>query len=244
MSIKTHQSADGLWRRCIAKDGECPLGGSENHKVYANVQELAIANQVIIDAQGQDEHGLLAKMPKDGENVKKVEKIKPLKERTLDELRKKWTRRGYVDESMVKHSLKSYKYIDLDGSIVDIGRAKPTISSTIYFNDEYEAPQVNYENFASYNKRLNGPSEYKLQTSSYHGNGRLKLIKDEKSNIAQLSYDDPRDESLEVREVSEKELEAINQGIREINDNYEKRLKTYYKKYSDKIFTSGYWAYR
>ena len=240
MSIKTHQSADGLWRRCTAT-GQCPLGGDENHKVYANVQELAIANQAIIDAQGQEEHGLL---PKSEPSVDKVKSTLPLKERVADELEKKWTRKGYVDEDMVKYSIKSYKYIDIDGIIVDVGRSKPPISRTLYFNDEHEAPQVNYENFAAYNKRLNNPSEYKLQWSSYHGDGKLKLLKDERSNIYQLSYDEARDKDVETKEVTEKELEAINQGIREIQADYEKRLKTYYKRYSDKIFTSGYWANR
>ena len=71
---------------------------------------------------------------------------------------------------------------------------------------------------------------------------KLKFLIDAKSGIAQLTYDDYADH--ETREVTESELETINAGIREIQADYEKRLKTYYKRYKDKIYSMGYWANR
>ena len=287
MGIKTHKSRDGIWRRCSAK-GSCPLGGEESHKTFENVQELAVANQVVLDSQGEEAHGLLPgatvvqraatsdqeeshedarlrlyalheeNLKKDDEAKRlevekyknpqpKAEDTRPLKEKVEDALKSKWTRsNGIVDEDMVQHSIKSYKYIEVNGVIVEVGRSKPTIESTMYYNDETEAPERNYANFASYNKNLHEPNTYELYGRSHRGDGRLKIVSEDDNvsgfGVSALTYGDMPDHN--TREVTEDELKEINAGIEEIRANYDKRLKSYYKRYEDKIRVSGYWANR
>lgn len=58
MSIKTHKSADGLWRKCTAI-GKCPLGGDENHREFANEAERREENARIAEKEGLKSKGIL-----------------------------------------------------------------------------------------------------------------------------------------------------------------------------------------
>lgn len=44
--------------------------------------------------------------------------------------------------------------------------------------------------------------------------------------------------------LSTDEKKQILAAVEILKKDYKKRLKTYYKKYSDKIYTHGYWANR
>jgi hypothetical protein len=39
-------------------------------------------------------------------------------------------------------------------------------------------------------------------------------------------------------------LKQINKAIAEVRADYTKRLEMYWKKYSDKVYSSGYWVNR
>ena len=47
-----------------------------------------------------------------------------------------------------------------------------------------------------------------------------------------------------VRYLTDEETKEILQAYEQIKQDYEKRLRTYYKRYHDKITTHGYWANR
>ena len=226
MKQNFHISKDGTVRPCTAQPGNCRLGGDTPHfKTEVEAQDYA-------DNKNKSEFGLLPK---------KTEKTS--KERLTDELSEAWN----GDESMIKHCLKSSKYVEIGGSFVDVTEAKPSIENVLYYDDETEAPENNFENFRAYNERLHMPSERQLRGRSFHGNGGLKMVQQytgqkEGLGLASLTYDD--NPEGEYRDVSEEELEQINKGIREVQEDYTKRLKTYYKRYGDKVYTSGYWANR
>ncbi len=113
----------------------------------------------------------------------------------------------------------------------------------MYYDDEFESPEINFDTFVRYNE-TNRPKLIKIeryawgslfkpyiQTSNYEI-GRLTEVQVESHNENDPMF------------VTEDELEIINQAIKEVQEHFDKRLKTYWKKYSDKITTYGYWRDR
>ena len=166
-------------------------------------------------------------------------------------LRKQWTKRdGSPDEKMVSYCLKSSKYIDLGSYYLDVGDSKPSIENTLWYDDETEGPDSsNFEAFRAYNLRgkrfsLDEVIESGRQViwvyTQYNGDktdGKLK------SWTAARVGEEPR-HTGEYRKATEDDLKAIRQGLSEISADYEKRLKTYWKRYGDKVHAAGYWANR
>ena len=163
------------------------------------------------------------------------------KERLARKLQDFWQ-----DEKMVEHELKNNKYIELNGSFVEIADAKPKIESTIWFDDEQEVPENNFETFYNYNVRLNMPKYVDMRGRNIEGTGSLKIASkyagQDTLDLARLTYEN--EPKGEFREVSQSELDEINKGIEEVRANYDKRLRSYYKRYSDKVRVKGYWANR
>lgn len=166
-------------------------------------------------------------------------------------LRKQWVKRdGTPDESMVKYCLKSSKYIDMGPYYLRIGDSKPSIDSTIWYDDETDGPDDSkFETFRQYNlrgKRFsldelagNGHREiwvYNNYTTDRTG-GKLK------GWLAARIGEEPRHVG-EYRLATPDDIGAIKQGLAEIRADYEKRLATYWKRYSNKVHASGYWVNR
>lgn len=160
-----------------------------------------------------------------------------------------WRKRnGETDTSMVEHCLQSGKYIQIDNMFVDVCSRKPSITTTLWYDDTREGPEANFQNFKNENERFNMPSLLELEGQGIkelyfivqycgdHTGGRL----------VSLTYVDGDDSRLTpIRKVTPAELEQINQAIEEVRQDYAKRLVSYFKKYGKEHVTSqGYWADR
>jgi len=151
------------------------------------------------------------------------------------------TRKGEVDQKMVEFCMKKDRYIYLNGEFIKCCENKPSIDSTLYYDDTTEGPGNSFNAFRIYNIH-NIPEQLKpasygetLITSAHYSNGSEKL---------RCFYYSENIEADKGRIASAEELKAINEARKEVADDYEKRLKTYYKKYSKNIRSSGYWAER
>lgn len=241
---KFHINKHGVPAPCKATEGNCPLGGDEEHfSSQADAQAYA-------DKVNEKEYGLIADVGQESNVDKKEKKLTPAQEKRKakkefeERLSKVLNESWGGDEQMVKHCLKRKKYIEMDGSFVEISDSKPKISREMWYNDETEAPEVNYENFYNSNKGVM-PRYYEKEGRNINGRGTLKLIPQyggDNLDLATLSYED--NHKGPYREVTDEELKQINKGIEEVRKDYDKRIKSYYNRYKDKIVANGYWANR
>lgn len=251
---KFHITGKGKPAICHAK-GACPLGGDSGKENHFNSEKEA---QDYIDKGNEKDYGLLpgvdkAVEVKSAENKKltptqiKSKESAERKQRLTSNLEKYWQNKdGTPDQAMVKHCLKSSKYVEIEDAFVDIGDSKPTIYKEMYYDDETDGPEANFNNFRNYNVRMGMPKPYKLEGRNRDGFGTLKMVPQydgaQGFGLSTLTYED--DHNSEYREVTESQLEEINKGIEEVKDDYEKRLQTYYKRYKDQISAKGYWKNR
>lgn len=165
----------------------------------------------------------------------------------------------YKPEDFPKH----YHVIDTGHGMVEID--KPSIENEIWYDDETPNPfgDNNEHKKAAFKSRnmqnlylseqfeewLECKREYEEEgvttgawvaepytTKKYRSDGRLDFV----FFVPRYTYkhqDDPTKTPLSEDEIAE--LKAISD---EIKAQFEKRLETYYKRYSDKIFSRGYWA--
>ena len=133
---------------------------------------------------------------------------------------------------------KDYVVIEFDdGYEVAIELRQPSIDRTMWYDDETEAPERNFENFKEYNLckvRTFNPEEvwYIARNLSYYVITPLRDV-----------Y--RRYEEHEIkRALTKEEKEFIAKLYDDYRNKFIKRLETYYKKYKDKIRASGYWANR
>lgn len=167
-------------------------------------------------------------------------------------LSKQWVKRdGTVDQRMVDYCLKEHKYIDLGEYYLEISQSKPRIESQMWYDDETEGPDASkFTAFRNYNLKggkaptfdeivESGRSEiwvYDHYTVD-RTNGKIKgwtasRVGDEPHHVG--SY----------RKATEDDIMAIKQGLAEVRMDYETRLQRYWKRYSNKVHASGYWADR
>lgn len=157
------------------------------------------------------------------------------------ELRDYWKK-----ENMVAHCMKNCKYIEIGALFVNVCDAKPSIRRDMYYDDEYAAPSTAMENWIAYNWRtapdlLDTDRNRFFLIKNYCGKGGDRLA----SIAACRRWEEKPLTSCEpIREMTADEITAANAAIEEVRADYRKRLENYYKKYSDKIYTVGYWANR
>lgn len=156
-----------------------------------------------------------------------------------------------------KDYLKNYEIIVLDnGDFIEIN--KPSVRSTLYYDDEYEAPSTALDSFISYNLFYSNlfyqMDKWIDDNKFYQENGfcignllhRIGISKKQartfvptcKQFALYTNYQD------EYYLLSDKENKEFIQIILSLKEKYIKRLNTYYKKYSHKVTTHGYWANR
>jgi len=145
------------------------------------------------------------------------------------------------NKKMVDYSLKSAKYIYINGRFISCCTAKPSIDKTMWYDDEGKGIDTNFNSFVSYNKsnmpRLLDPdTSWYLDIAYWRQKGRDLL-----SVRGCTHWQEPEDG---WEEMTEEEIKEINKAIQEVRDDYKKRLEMYYKKYSDKICARGYWVNR
>lgn len=157
-------------------------------------------------------------------------------------LNKQWAN----DASMVKECLKS-TYIKLGDKLVAVA-SKPHIETTIYYDDETDRPEVDFDYFVEYNLR-NALRLWELETSSSNGAARLYIAPNyyhdqTDGKLCGLRYMHDFEDTEAMELVTTEQLYLINQAEAKVLEDYKKRLATYWKRYSDKVRTHGYWANR
>jgi hypothetical protein len=163
-----------------------------------------------------------------------------------------WRKRsGEVDQSMVDHCLKSGKYIKIDDLFIDVCSRKPSITTTIWYDDTRDDPGAGFVTFKNLNERHNMPSFYDLE-GNYCGRIRPLYIRVQYNNdrsggkVCTLEYIPEYDERAGIiRKVTQDDLNLINAAVQDVRADYAKRLEAYYKRYGkDHVRSSGYWADR
>lgn len=156
------------------------------------------------------------------------------------------------DERMAKFITNSQKIVELRGLFVQVCDRLPSISKSMYYDDETEGPdRHSFDDFTAYNSR-NLPDKFKLSEWWRGDEWKLYIIQPRKNSriasVQALTDNDVkrREEKHDYTmiEASEQDLKVINQAIEEVRQHYKKRLKTYWKKYKDKVYAVGYWANR
>ncbi len=166
-------------------------------------------------------------------------------------LSKQWTRRdGTPDQRMVDYCLKSNLYIDMGPYYLSIGDSKPGIESSLWYDDETAGPDDSkFEAFRDYNLR---GKRFSLEKLAESGRNRVWIYNNYtrdttggkiKSWLVTDAWEEPRHVG-EYRLATPDDIGAIKQGLAQISADYEKRLKTYWKRYSNKVHARGYWANR
>jgi len=163
-----------------------------------------------------------------------------------------WRKRsGEIDQNMVDHSLKSGKYIRLGDIFIGVCSRKPSITTTIWYDDTTDGPDPNWQNFLHLNVRNNMPKFYELE-SRYCGRIsplyiRVSYWNDKTGGrIASLEYipDDDKREGI-IRKATQDDLNLINAAVQDVRDDYRKRLEAYFKRYGkDHVSSRGYWVDR
>lgn len=165
-------------------------------------------------------------------------------------LRTQWVKRdGTPDESMVKYCLKSSTYIDIGPYYINIGD-KPSIDSTMWYDDETEGPDASkFEAFRAYNMRGKRFDLDELTSSRlgevyiYTNYTRDRTGGKLKGWLVAHNGEEPRHVG-DFQLATADDIMAIKQGLAEMKAAYEKRLATYWKRYSNKVHAAGYWANR
>ena len=158
----------------------------------------------------------------------------------------------------------NYYYQFDDNLVVEFDRSR--IDGVMYYNDEYEAPSTALESFINYNMCHNlydrgiekwieaendlknhgccSGSHSKMWLAQYYDDGRKILSLETTAGRYLHDVDYAHESPVFVRYLTDDETKEILQAYEQIKQDYEKRLRTYYKRYHDKITTHGYWANR
>ena len=189
---------------------------------------------------------------KEKKEEKELKNIIKLDAKETEEIaRLKWN-----SEKMQKYIIDTYDYYKTkDGLILELEKVKKiSIDKTMYYDDEYEAPEVTEKNFIIYN-RYNIPGrnleEYlqereRLQkegcaSGRYDYNG---IYFNDYGNIqAGIGWAYEKDKYFKRYLTPEEENDYI-ELMKERKVQYIERLKKYFKKYGKHVTTYGYWANR
>lgn len=119
-----------------------------------------------------------------------------------------------------------------DGKYATLRCPQEHINSDLWFRDDDEMPEKNEELFINYNL-----GDYSMEHNKY-------IIKSGNYvGISDTYFFDGRDDEI-IRPLRDDEKEVIEAALNERKAKFIKRLKTYWKRYSNKVFVRGYWADR
>ena len=157
----------------------------------------------------------------------------------------------WQDPKMQDFILKKYNYYKTtDGFIFEIEKSnKLSITKTLYYDDEYDAPEINFENFEWHNRfncnkydHLKEKAEHEYNKFYFAINGNLKNVY--VSVMTDWEFKDNRYCEKITRELTADEKQDILILYKQQKDEYITRLKNYWNKYKNHITTYGYWANR
>jgi hypothetical protein len=158
---------------------------------------------------------------------------------TLQELlERQWVKRdGTPDHKMVSYLLKEGTYIQSGDTFIYVGDKKPTIEKTMWHDDTQAGPAANFSNFYDYNMRF---KRFKLNDNQHFVATQYYGDKTE-GKLLGVTIDDGRGT---IRPMTAEEVDKANAALRDVMNDYGKRLRTYWKKYSTQVHASGYWVDR
>ena len=162
-----------------------------------------------------------------------------------NELSKIWRlRSGSPDIKMVDFCIKSSKYIYLDNMYIDVCDLKPSIHSEMWYDDTKDSPGTSYQTFFNYNAKY-APDFY--ENRRYNKTLGLRIHYSSSpadSKVFSVCHIDPDYDHDEYIPVDNDMLIIVNKAVSEVREDYFKRLERYYKRYSNNIYSSGFWVDR
>lgn len=168
-----------------------------------------------------------------------------------DEEKINFAKSEWQDPKMQDFILKQYNYYKTtDGFIFEIEKAcKLSITKTLYYDDEYNAPEINFENFEWHNRfncnkydHLKEKAEHEYNKFYFAINGNLKNV----YVCVMTDWEFKENQFCEkiTRELTADEKQDILTLYKQQKDEYTTRLQKYWNKYKNHITTYGYWANR
>lgn len=167
------------------------------------------------------------------------------------------------EDSYITNEWLSKNYIYLltnSGDLIEID--KPKIDNVIYYDDEKPTPDTGFESWKEYNlfynfrRKSTNVDEWLEDIAAFNRTGccsarllqRPAYFKHKSSFCYEISLycDVDIQERYKDVMVSLDDVETLQfiTCMQTLKDDYIKRLQTYYKRYSHKIYTYGYWANR
>jgi hypothetical protein len=141
------------------------------------------------------------------------------------------------NEKMANYCYKSSVYVQSGDSYINVC-SRPGIDSDMWYDDETDGPGETFAAFRAYNMRSNAPIELldnqKFVTINYtqdRTDGKLLSI------TIHTDYGNPRP-------MTDEEVKLTNEALSLARADYEKRLATYWKRYSNKVHARGYFVNR
>ena len=157
-----------------------------------------------------------------------------------------WTRNnGQPDPKMIEHCLTNIKYVKIDDMFVGVCASKPSITKTIWYDDEREDPGAGWITFKNLNYRHNMPNMFESRRRSEELYFHSAYWNDKTNGkLVGVTYDEEPFRVSVIRKVTLEELAIINEAITEVQIDYAKRLVNYFKRYSNHVRSEGYWVNR
>lgn len=161
-------------------------------------------------------------------------------------------------EKTIKYFYKQYiLVVTKDNYVIELDK-NPTISKTLWYDDELDIPKLSEEYFINYNKMhlphrsMNEYIEEKerlktdgIASGKYDYNGVYLLNSNNTLKVEFNFYEcKPSFKPYFIRYLTQEEEKDLFNIIKEIQGNYINRLKKYYARYKKNIHCSGYWANR
>lgn len=132
--------------------------------------------------------------------------------------------------------------LQLDNYLVVLTYNKPHIDSQMWYDDETERPESSFENFLNYNLRHNSPKRFLKNKREIEKIGLLKFL--DGSDRYSWGLDDRSYGNKNFIYLAEEQEQKLVEAIENEEKKYIVRLERYFKRYGDKIRTSGYYANR
>lgn len=143
-----------------------------------------------------------------------------------------------VDPFWVEHTA----FIKIGDKLVSLGEKKPTIQSTIYYNDELDSPGTGFESFKNYNIFMSGNNLF--SEPDFERGYFIARNKGSNDYFILSRYTLLDEDRFEEYWLEPEVRKYVDIAIEMIKSDFIKRLERYYKRYKNNISTCGYWANR
>lgn len=158
----------------------------------------------------------------------------------------------------LKYKDYNHHFVTDDGFLISVRRDRPGISKILYYSDEdYSTGEYRTATDIAPNKEalkncFMSENLRKIRSVTdwldKHPCGKLFISKNGQyicdSEVRAVATDFPGEEYKYERELTVDEIETIRKVVAEDKKAFEKRLERYWKRYSDKVYISTYWANR